>query len=77
MAALAELIRKHEPYFDIFLLAELWMEKDHNLLQEAAQDAGLYMTNYRELASRYIYYFIFCKRRVTLFWQTPYFLFLT
>jgi len=53
MAALAELIRKHEPYFDIFLLAELWMEKDHNLLQEAAQDAGLYMTNYRELASSY------------------------
>ena len=63
MAALAELIRKHEPYFDIFLLAELWMEKDHNLLQEAAQDAGLYMTNYRELASRYIYYFIFCKHK--------------
>ena len=54
MAALAELIRKHEPYFDIFLLAELWMEQDHNLLQEAAKDAGLYMTNYRELASRYI-----------------------
>ena len=54
MVALAELIRKHEPYFDIFLLAELWMEQDHNLLQEAAKDAGLYMTNYRELASRYI-----------------------
>ena len=64
MAALAELIRKHEPYFDIFLLAELWMEKDHNLLQEAAQDAGLYMTNYRELASRYIFtisYFVNTK----------------
>ena len=33
MKALANIIRSREPYFDIFMMAELWMEDDHALLQ--------------------------------------------
>ena len=53
MRALANIIRSREPYFDIFMMAELWMEDDHTLLMEAANETGLYMTGFRELASRY------------------------
>ena len=53
MRALANIIRSREPYFDIFMMAELWMEDDHALLMEAANETGLYMTGFRELASRY------------------------
>ena len=52
MKALAKIIKSREPYFDVFLLAELWMQKDHEILQEAANQAGLYMTGFRELANR-------------------------
>jgi len=51
MEALAELIKSRTPYFDIFLLAELWMQKDHQLLEEAAKNASLHMTGFRQLAS--------------------------
>lgn len=51
MKALAELIRSRSPYFDIFLLAELWMQADHQLLEKAAKEAGLHMTGFRQLAS--------------------------
>ena len=55
MKALANIIRSREPYFDIFMMAELWMEDDHALLKEAANETGLYMTGFRELSSRYIH----------------------
>lgn len=51
MQALAELIRSRQPYFDIFMLEELWMQSDHTLLQEAAESVGLHMTGFRQLAS--------------------------
>jgi len=51
MKALAEIIRTRSPYFDVFLFAELWMQPDHDLLAEAAKEAGLHMTGFRQLAS--------------------------
>lgn len=60
MRALANIIRSREPYFDIFMMAELWMEDDHALLMEAANETGLYMTGFRELASS------FCDGRVLI-----------
>ena len=51
MQALADLIKSREPYFDLFLLTELWMENDHNLLETAAKKAGLHMTGFRQLAN--------------------------
>lgn len=51
MKALADLIRSREPYFDIFLLEELWMQADHQLLEDAAKSVGLHMTGFRQLAS--------------------------
>ena len=53
MKALADVIRSRKPYFDVLLFEELWMEADHNLLQAAANETGLYMTDFRQLASRY------------------------
>ena len=50
--ALAEIIKSREPYFDVLLLTELWMEGDHSKLHKAANQAGLYMTGFRELANR-------------------------
>ena len=50
--ALAEIIKSREPYFDVLLLTELWMEGDHSKLHKAANQAGLYMTGFRELGSR-------------------------
>ena len=51
MKALADIIRTRSPYFDVFLFAELWMQPDHDLLAEAAKEAGLHMTGFRQLAS--------------------------
>ena len=51
MKALADLIKSRSPYFDLFLLAELWMQADHQLLEEAAKSVGLHMTGFRQLAS--------------------------
>jgi len=51
MEALADLIKSRSPYFDLFLLAELWMQADHQLLEEAAKSVGLHMTGFRQLAS--------------------------
>ena len=52
MKALADVIKSRKPYFDLLLFEELWMEADHNLLQAAANETGLYMTDFRQLASR-------------------------
>ena len=52
MHALAKIIKSREPYFDILLLTELWMESDHAIMHKAANHAGLYITGFRELASR-------------------------
>ncbi len=51
MKALSEIIRSRTPWFDIFLLEELWMQADHELLEAAAKSAGMHMTGFRELAS--------------------------
>jgi len=51
MKALAGLIKSRKPYFDLFLLAELWMQADHKLLEDAAKSVGLHMTGFRQLAS--------------------------
>jgi len=51
MKALADLIKSRKPYFDLFLLAELWMQADHELLAKAAKSVGLHMTGFRQLAS--------------------------
>ena len=51
MEALADLIKSRSPYFDLFLLAELWMQADHQLLEDAAKSVGLHMTGFRQLAS--------------------------
>ena len=53
MAALANVIHSRVPYFDILLMEELWMEADHSTLANASKAAGFYMTEFRELASRY------------------------
>ena len=52
MKALADVIKSRKPYFDVLLFEELWMEADHNLLQNASKNAGLHMTDFRQLASR-------------------------
>ena len=49
MQALAQRIKDRNPYFDILTLNELWHQTDHNLIQQAAQQAGLYMTGFHEL----------------------------
>ena len=54
MIALADVIQSGTPYFDILLMEELWMEADHSTLANASKQAGLYMTEFRQLASRYI-----------------------
>ena len=46
---LAQIIRKRNPYFDILTLNELWDQHDHNLIQQAARKAGLYMTGFKQL----------------------------
>ena len=48
MEALADLIKSRTPYFDLFLLTELWMQEDHQLLEEAANSVGLHMTRFRQ-----------------------------
>ena len=53
MKALSDQIRSRKPYFDIFLLEELWMQYDHWLLEKAAKSAG-HMIEFRQLASRYV-----------------------
>ena len=52
MIALANVIQSGTPYFDILLMEELWMEADHSTLANASKQAGFYMTEFRELASR-------------------------
>ena len=51
MEALADLIKSRTPYFDLFLLTELWMQADHQLLEDAANSVGLHMTGFRQLSS--------------------------
>jgi endonuclease/exonuclease/phosphatase family metal-dependent hydrolase len=53
MEALADMIKSRTPYFDLMLLTELWMQADHQLLEDAAKNVGLYMTGFRQLASKY------------------------
>ena len=48
MEALADLIKSRTPYFDLFLITELWMQADHQLLEEAANSVGLHMTRFRQ-----------------------------
>ena len=52
MEALADMIKSRTPYFDIFLLTELWMQADHQLLADAAKNVSLHMTEFRQLASK-------------------------
>ena len=52
MHALAKIIKSREPYFDVLLLTELWMEGDHSKLHKAANQSGLFITGFRELGSR-------------------------
>jgi len=52
MKALADMIKSRTPYFDLFLLTELWMQADHELLEEAAKNVSLHMTGFRQLASK-------------------------
>ena len=51
ISAFANKMKYRQPKFDILLLNELWMQHDHSLIQKAAQEAGLYMTEFRQLAS--------------------------
>ena len=48
MEALADLIKSRTPHLDLFLLTELWMQADHQLLKEAANSVGLHMTGFRQ-----------------------------
>jgi hypothetical protein len=41
---LAYHIRSRSPKFDVFLIQELWMRKDHQILKNAVNKANLYMT---------------------------------
>ena len=59
MKGLAQLIKNRKLKFDILILNELWMEHDHYVIQQAAQEAGYYMTGFRELTRWY------CDGRVT------------
>ena len=43
---LAYHIRSRSPNFDVFLIQELWMRKDHQILKDAANKASLYMTEF-------------------------------
>lgn len=43
---LAYYIRSRLPEFDVFLIQELWMRKDHQILKDAANSANLYMTEF-------------------------------
>jgi hypothetical protein len=43
---LAYHIRTRSQKFDVFLIQELWMKKDHQILKEAANSANLYMTEF-------------------------------
>ena len=52
MEALADMIKSRTPYFDLFLLTELWMQADHQLLEDAAKNVSLHMTEFRQLASK-------------------------
>ena len=49
MQGLVQIIKNRNPYFDILTLNELWDEQDHNLIHQAAREAGLYMTGFKEL----------------------------
>lgn len=53
MKALAHNIRSRAYEFDVLMLEELWMQEDQQLLVEAALEAGLYATRFRQLASSY------------------------
>jgi endonuclease/exonuclease/phosphatase family metal-dependent hydrolase len=48
MPAIANMIKKKE--FDVYLLEELWMRPDHNLISMEAASVGYYMTAYNSLA---------------------------
>ena len=50
MEALADMIKSRTPYFDIFLLTELWMQADHQLLADAAKNVSLHMTEFSGVA---------------------------
>ena len=52
MEALADMIKSRKPYFDLMMLTELWMQADHQLLEDAAKNVGLYMTGFRQLARK-------------------------
>jgi hypothetical protein len=45
---LAYYIKTRSPNFDVFLITELWMRKDHQILTNAANEANLYMTKFSE-----------------------------
>ena len=49
--ALANIIETQSQNFDLILLNEVWMRKDHKLLYEAAKRAGFYMTEFNAFNS--------------------------
>ena len=51
LMALANIIETQSQSFDLILLNEVWMRKDHRLLYEAATRAGLHMTEFNALNS--------------------------
>ena len=51
LMALANMIETQSQNFDLILLNEVWMRKDHKLLYEAAKRAGFYMTEFNAFNS--------------------------
>ena len=43
---IAYYIQSRSLEFDVFLVTELWMRKDHQILNDAANKADLYMTKF-------------------------------
>ena len=43
---IAYYIQSRSLEFDVFLITELWMRKDHKILNDAANKADLYMTKF-------------------------------
>ena len=51
LMALSNIIETQSQNFDLILLNEVWMRKDHKLLYEAAKRAGFYMTEFNAFNS--------------------------
>ena len=49
MGAIGRLLARGE--YDVVLLSEVWMRKDHATISAAVQSNGLHITGYDELAS--------------------------